>query len=92
MSGKPASVSHHERLMEELQADPAFAREYLAAALAEAGAQVAQRRHQPEQLQAVPGLLGEAQARIVEQRRLVQRQMLQIDMVSSQIDTNTAGD
>lgn len=31
-----ASVSHHERLMEELQANPAFAREYLAAALAEA--------------------------------------------------------
>lgn len=36
MNRDRASVSHHERLMEELQADPAFAREYLAAALAEA--------------------------------------------------------
>lgn len=36
MSRGPASVSHHERLIEELRADPAFAREYLAAALAEA--------------------------------------------------------
>lgn len=30
-----ASVSHEERLIEELRADPAFAREYLAAAMEE---------------------------------------------------------
>jgi probable addiction module antidote protein len=32
----PASVSHHEQLLNELRADPAFARAYLDAALEEA--------------------------------------------------------
>lgn len=36
MNSTRASVSHHERLIEELRDDPAFARGYLAEALAQA--------------------------------------------------------